>query len=104
MAARANELRQLQERLDAAEEAVRALRSGEVDAIVAAAPGGDRVYTLQGADEAYRLMVQTMAEGALTVGPNGLILFSNENFASMIAAPLDRIIGSSFHDFVVPED
>ena len=100
----ASKIRKLQERLDEAEEALRALRSGEVDAIVAAAPGGDRVYTLQGADEAYRLMVQTMAEGALTVGPNGLILFSNENFASMIAAPLDRIIGSSFHDFVVPED
>src|SRR5689334_22352309 len=104
MAARANELRQLQERLDAAEEALRALRSGEVDAIVAAAPGGDRVYTLQGADEAYRLMVQTMEEGALTLERSGLILFSNENFAAMLATPLDSVIGSRFHDFIVPED
>jgi PAS domain S-box-containing protein len=96
--------RKLQARLDAAEETLRALRSGEVDAIVASGPDGDRVYTLKGADEAYRLMVQNMAEGALTVAPNGLILFSNERLASMLAIPHERVIGSSFHDFIVPED
>jgi PAS domain S-box-containing protein len=96
--------RKLQERLDAAEETLRALRSGEVDAIVASGPDGDRVYTLKGADEAYRLMVQNMAEGALTVAPDGLILFSNEKFASILAIPHERMIGSSFHDFIVPED
>jgi PAS domain S-box-containing protein len=94
----------LQKRLDAAEETIRALRSGEVDAIVATGPGGDRVYTLKGADEAYRLMVQNMAEGALTVAPLGLILFSNETFASILGVPLERVIGSSVHDFIVPED
>jgi PAS domain S-box-containing protein len=96
--------RKLQERLDAAEETLRALRSGEVDAIVASGPDGDRVYTLKGADEAYRLMVQNMAEGALTLAPDGLILFSNEKLASMLAIPHERILGSSFHDFMVPED
>ena len=96
--------RKLQERLDAAEETLRALRSGEVDAIVASGPDGDRVYTLKGADEAYRLMVQNMAEGALTVAPDGLILFSNEKLASILAIPHERMIGSSFHDFIVPED
>jgi len=96
--------RKLQERLDAAEETLRALRSGEVDAIVVSGPDGDRVYTLKGADEAYRLMVQNMAEGALTVAPDGLILFSNEKLASMLAIPHERVIGSSFHDFIVPED
>ena len=96
--------RKLQERLDAAEETLRALRSGEVDAIVASGPDGDRVYTLKGADEAYRLMVQNMAEGALTIAPDGLILFSNEKLASILAIPHERMIGSSFHDFIVPED
>lgn len=93
--------RKLQERLDAAEETLRALRSGEVDGIVAA---GDRVYTLKGADEAYRLMVQNMAEGALTLEPDGLILFSNEKFASILEIPHERIIGSNFHELIVPED
>jgi DNA-binding transcriptional LysR family regulator len=60
-------LRDLQARLEEAEETLRALRSGEVDAIVAAGPEGDRVYTLKGADETYRVLVQEMAEGALTL-------------------------------------
>ena len=94
----------LRERLDTAEEILRALRDGEVDAIVAAGPDGDRVYTLNGADVAYRLMVQNMAEGAVTVSSNGLILFSNERLASMLAIPHQRVIGSSFYDYILPED
>ena len=96
--------RKLRERLDATEETLSALRSGEVDAIVASGPDGDRVYTLKGADEAYRLMVQNMAEGALTVALDGLILFCNERFASILAIPQEHVIGSSFHDFIVPQD
>jgi PAS domain S-box-containing protein len=94
----------LQERLDEAEETLRALRRGEVDAIVTSGPDGDRVYTLKGADEAYRLMVQNMAEGAVTIAPDGLILFSNEKLASILAIPHERVIGSSFYDFIVSED
>jgi PAS domain S-box-containing protein len=97
-------LRKLQERLDAAEEILRAMRSGEVDAIVTSGPDGDCVYTLKGADEAYRLMVQKMAEGAVTVTPDGLILFSNEKLASILMIPHERVIGSNFYDFIVPDD
>ncbi len=97
-------IRDLQQRLEEAEETLRALRGGEVDAVVASGPGGDRVYTLKGADEAYRVMVENMAEGALTLMPDGLILFSNEQFASMLEAPLEHVIGSSIHYFVAPED
>ena len=96
-------IRDLQQRLDEAEETLRALRGGEVDAVVASGPDGDRVYTLKGADEAYRVMVQNMAEGALTLMPDGLILFSNEQFASMLGVPLERVIGSSIHDFIAPQ-
>jgi len=94
----------LQGRLDEAEETLRALRSGDVDAIVASGPEGDRVYTLKGADETYRVMVQEMAEGALTLTLDGLILFSNKQFASMLRCPLERVIGSRILDFVAPED
>jgi PAS domain S-box-containing protein len=104
MAEEESMLRKLQARLNAAEETLRALRSGEVDAIVASGPDGDRVYTLYGADEAYRLMVQNMAEGALTITPKGVILFSNEKFASILAISNERVIGSSFHEYIVPEE
>ena len=97
-------LRDLQERLDEAEETLRALSSGEVDAVVVSAPGGERVYTLKGADEAYRIMVESMAEGALTLALDGVILFSNEQFASMVSLPLERVIGSCIHDLIVAQD
>ncbi len=38
-------------------------------------------------------MVQEMAEGALTVTSDGLILFSNEQFAAMLRSPLEQVIG-----------
>ena len=80
-------VRDLQARLDEADETLRALRSGEVDAIVASGPEGDRVYTLKGADETYRVMVQEMAEGAVDLTLDGLILFSNKQFATMLDCP-----------------
>ncbi|MCX6619557.1 MAG: ATP-binding protein, partial [Acidobacteria bacterium] len=97
-------IRDLQGRLDEAEETLRALRGGEVDAIVAEGPAGNQVYTLTGADEAYRVMVQGMAEGALTLTLEGLILFSNEQFATLLAIPLERVIGSRIQDFTALED
>ncbi len=97
-------LQTLQTRLDEAEETLRAWRSGEVDTVVASGPAGSCVYTLKGADTAYRIMVQTMTEGALTVALDGVILFSNEQFATMLGLPLERVIGASIHDFISAED
>jgi PAS domain S-box-containing protein len=94
----------LRDRLTEAEETLGALRNGEVDAIVAAGPEGPRVYTLKGADDTYRVLIERMAEGALTLTTDGIILFSNERFAETVGRPLERVIGSSFHDFVAPED
>src|ERR1700722_13906124 len=97
-------LRDLQARFDESQETLRALRSGDVDAIVASGPEGDRVYTLQGADQTYRVMVEEMAEGALTLTLDGLILFANKQFARMLHTPLGRVIGSPILDFVAAED
>ena len=94
----------LQVRLDEAEDTLSALRNGEVDAIIASGPQGDQVYTLKGADEAYRIMVEEMGEGAVTLTADGLILFSNERFSTMLHRPLERVIGARIEDFVAPED
>ena len=94
----------LSARAEEAEETLRAIRDGEVDAIVAAGPEGDRVYTLKGADAAYRVMIEEMAEGAVTLDPDGLILFANRPFALMLGIPLDRVIGASIQHFVAAED
>ena len=46
----------LRARLAEAEETLRAIRSGEVDAIVVSGPDGNRVFTLEGADTPYRIL------------------------------------------------
>jgi hypothetical protein len=74
-------------RFDEAQETLRAVGSGEVDAFVISDRSGDRVCTLGGADGPYRAMVECMSEGALTVTAVGLILFSNERFASLVQQP-----------------
>lgn len=98
------QIRDLQRRLGEAEETLRALRNGEVDAIVASGPAGDHVYTLKGADAAYRIMVEEMGDGAITLSPEGLILFSNERFATLLRRPLERVMGARLEEFIAPED
>jgi two-component system sensor histidine kinase/response regulator len=97
-------IRGLEERLEIADETLRAFRNGEVDAFVGLGPNGDCVYTLQGADEVYRIMVQQMAEGALTVARDSLILFCNEQFALLLGIPTEHIVGSFLLDFIEPQD
>ncbi len=91
-------------RLEEAEETLRAIRSGEVDALVVDGPEGQQVYTLQGAEHPYRILMETMAEGALTMAADGTILYGNERFAEMLETPLNRIIGLSFAEIMPPGD
>ncbi|MCL5743379.1 MAG: PAS domain S-box protein, partial [Acidobacteria bacterium] len=95
---------ELEGRLEEAEATLHALGSGQVDAVVVSGPESDQVYTLKGADAPYRVMVQSMSEGALTLMPDGLILFSNEQFASLVGRPLGRVMGARIQELIAPED
>ena len=79
-------IEELQTRLQEMEETLEAIRSGAVDAIVASGPAGDRVYTLEGADHAYHMMVESMNEGAVTMMTDGTILYCNRQFGQMTGA------------------
>jgi hypothetical protein len=57
--------RTLLNRLEEAEETLRAIRQGEVDALVVQGAQGEQVYTLKGADYAYRVILEEMGEGAI---------------------------------------
>ena len=72
-------IEELQARLQELEDTLEAIRSGAVDAIVTSGPEGDRVYTLEGADHAYHMMVESMNEGAVTVLTDGTILSATGN-------------------------
>jgi PAS domain S-box-containing protein len=91
-------------RLAEAEETLNAIRNGEVDGLVVAGTEGQQVFTLQGAQEPYRLLIEQMSEGALTLSRDGVILYANQPFAKMLQMPSGRIIGEALRDFVVPAD
>ena len=97
------EIAELQRRLDEAEETIRAIRSGGVDAFVVEEAHGTRVYTLQSADRPYRLLVEEMQQGALTLSDNGTIVYCNRRFAEVVGRPHERVMGFSFRDFM-PRD
>ncbi len=101
----ANELiEELRARLEEAEETLRAIRSGEVDALVVSGPQGNQIYTLKGAESTYRVLVEAMNEGALVLTPDGTVMYSNRAFADMVEVPLEQVIGSRLHRFVADPD
>jgi PAS domain S-box-containing protein len=97
-------VRELRNRLQTAEDTVRAIRTGEVDALVVAKPSGEQVITLPGAELAYRVLFDQMNEGAVTLTPDGLVAYCNRRFADIVRTPLARIIGAPLRRFVPPAD
>jgi two-component system, NarL family, sensor kinase len=86
------------------EETLRAIRMGEVDAVLVSGPEGDQVFTLQGAEHPYRLMVETIDEGAATLADDGTVLYANRSFAEIFDVPLEKFIGAPLNDSVFGED
>ena len=99
-----DELQELKDRMMESEETLRAIISGEVDGLVVKTDEGDRVFTLSGADLPYRLMVETMNEGAVTLCADGTILFCNQRFANIIQGSMEKIAGSSIYQYFSATD
>jgi len=90
----------LRARLEEAEATLRAIRAGEVDAVVM----GGQVYTLQSAETPYRTLVEAMNEVALTLTPDGTIYYCNGRLAELLGVPHDNLIGSPLRSVVAPAD
>ena len=65
----AAENQDLRARLERSEGSLREILSGEVDALYVTSVGGAQVFTLKGADQSYRTLIENMSEGALTLTP-----------------------------------
>jgi len=89
----------LQDRLAEAEDTLNAIRSGAVDALVVHTPRGEQLFTLKGADQSYRALVEAMNEGAVTLN-NGIISYCNNHFAELVRMPMEKVFGASFFDLV----
>jgi len=95
---------QLRARLAEAEQALQAIRTGSVDTVVVAGHSGRQVFTLEGAEHAYRVLIESMNEGALTLTADKTILYANQCFARMVKTPLEQVTGSSFRRFLTASD
>jgi two-component system NarL family sensor kinase len=101
---RAKQPEELRARVAELEETLRAIRMGEVDAVLVEGPQGEQVFTLQGAEHPYRTLVETIDEGAATLSEDGTVLYSNRSFAGIFDVPLEKFIGASLESFVSGED
>ncbi len=98
------ELEELKLQLEEANETIEAIRTGQIDALVVASDKGHQLYTLKNADQTYRVFIEKMTEGAVTLNPEGTILYCNSQFASMVCLPLSEVIGLPFYNFVATEN
>jgi len=94
----------LRARLAEAEDMLRAIRQGEIDALVVESAGGSQVYTLHSAEEPYRNLVEQMQEGAVVLTRGGDILYANTRFAALVGEPLESVVGTRIDRFVSPSD
>jgi PAS domain S-box-containing protein len=99
----ASEVETLRSRLTEAEEALQAISRGMIDALVVKGPEGPRISTLAGAQEPYRLVVERMHEGALTLGEDRRIMYSNRHFADLLGCSIGELVGKPVASFVAAE-
>jgi signal transduction histidine kinase/DNA-binding NarL/FixJ family response regulator len=105
--ATSSEFAQIQEltaRLAEAEETLRAVRSGEVDAFIVEGPRGDQIFALRSAEQPYRHLVEDMLEGAAILTTEGDIAYCNKRFAELIAMPLEEVVGSPMERYIGASD
>ena len=75
------------------------------DAIVIGDPASDgRVYTLESADRPYRVLIEQMQEAALTLGPDGIVLYCNRRTADLLHVPQEQVVGTRLQAFLSPAD
>jgi diguanylate cyclase (GGDEF)-like protein/PAS domain S-box-containing protein len=95
----------LQARLSEAEETLRAIRNGEVDALVVRDATPDaQVFSLSSADRPYRIFVENMRDGAATVSEAGIVLYANRRLAELLGRPLQEVIGLPIASFIAEPD
>lgn len=94
----------LQHQLNEATDTIEAIRTGQVDAIIVKGREGNELYTLKTADQTYRVFIEKMTEGAVTLNGSGIILYSNSRFANMVNRPLSKVLGVPFQEFIAPDN
>jgi PAS domain S-box-containing protein len=95
-----DEIRDLQQELNKAKESIATFTAENIDALVIEDNNQIlKVYTENAADKIYRILIEKMHEGAVTLNEDGIILYCNSYFANLVNLPLQKVIGSKFEIF-----
>src|SRR5512147_2533198 len=95
-----DETAELKNRLEETEETLRAIQQYMVDAFVVKRENGIQVVTLNESEIPYRMMVESMNEGAVTLIPDGTIFYCNSRFGEMIGMDGEKLIGTLFYNLI----
>jgi PAS domain S-box-containing protein len=92
-------LDEVQARLSEPEEIIRAIRQGEIDALVVQEEGQEEIYSLQHYDSVYRSMVeQCFPFGVWLAEPDGRLLYVSPSFLDLVRTDLAAMRkGGQFH-------
>lgn len=86
------EIGELKTRLEEAEDIIRAIREGEIDALVVRHPKREEeIFTIEGGTESYRAFMEAMDIGAAALGPSGHVLYANSALGKLFGVNCDRI-------------
>ncbi len=96
------DLAELRRRLAEAEDTLRAIREGEVDALVVRGEAADEVFTLEGDTASYRSFMEAMEPGAAALDGSGRVLYLNSTLRELLNSPGDEPAGKPFVDLLEP--
>jgi PAS domain S-box-containing protein len=96
-------LEELQLKLDEPEEVIRAIRRGEVDAVVVQEDGEEELYALHRFDAAYRMMVEEcFPYGVWLAEPDGNLRYVSPSFLELLEADLTELRAKGQFHFLPP--
>ena len=91
---------ELTRQLEESQQTLAAIRSGDVESLVVEGPAGPRIYSLEWSIYSFRVLVEAISEGTLTMGEDGVVLYCNSRFAKMLLAPLEQVMGNPLRRWV----
>jgi len=94
----------LNERIRESDNLSRALRAGEVDAVVVLKKDGADILPIRTDEPLYRTMVEELPQGVATVLVDGTIVYANRHLIFRIGQPADKLLGRNLIDFVAEAD
>lgn len=90
----------LQRLMQEAKKSIASITAENIDALVFSDQNALKIFTEKTADKTYRVLIEKMHEGAVTLTKDGTILYCNHYFANMLTLPLQKVTGTKFKNFI----